>query len=838
MGGGHDATAAALEESVRRQWPGSELQRLDILDVMGRGVGAAFRSIYVTNVESTPWLYEFFYASLWRHRWFANASRRFTGSWCGRRLASRIDRFDPDAILTTHPIASTGVAWLHRHRGLDVPSAAWVSDFSPHPFWLCADLDLTFVVHDAALPVARAAEPHADVRVSGLPVRRAFTPGDGAAARRSLGLRQDAFVVLVATGAYAFGDVESMVRSIASHADGVQVVVACGRDEATLRRVRALGLPAEQVLTLGWTEDMVTVLRSADLVIGNAGGATALEALATRRRLLMAAPIAAHGAANAALMEVAGVSETVLDAGRVGEVVATLAGSRDEARAELHDHELGGASRGGASLGGASRGGASPGGASPGGASPGGASPGGASLGGASLDGASLDGVDGDLDAAVAMLPVVHAAHRSPGAGHRRRHWPMRPADAFFTHVEEPGLHQDVGAELELDPPPGGMDVEKVRAAVHDRTRGLALLRRVRRAEHLAWELQDHVDVDTHVREVKVRPGAPAEEFRAALDDFWSTPLDPDLPAWRYGLVHQDSPPRAVLAVEMHHSQADGVSALGLQDRLMDTAPDDPLTERRPGGPGHGRRAGVRAIAEGLWHLATRGPVPRHPIRNVEGSGRRQLVRVPMALDQLQSLAERFGARPHEVVLALVADALPRALGPAGLLLPDRPLRAMVPVAVRAPRFDRVFGNWTGALAVDLPVGAGSFGTTLELLQQELRRRASRHEAEAAAAVMWLAGQLPPRLHRWFVRAVYQRRFFTTVVSYMPGPRRGRWVGGARVRAVYPVLPLAKGVPLTVGAVVADGTVGLAVLIDPALRLHPDALEVAFVSAIDDALGS
>jgi len=161
-----------------------------------------------------------------------------------------------------------------------------------------------------------------------------------------------------------------------------------------------------------------------------------------------------------------------------------------------------------------------------------------------------------------------------------------------------------------------------------------------------------------------------------------------------------------------------------------------------------------------------------------------------------------------------------------------------VPVAVRAPRFDRVFGNWTGALAVDLPVGAGSFGRTLQLLQQELRRRASRHEAEAAAAVMWLAGQLPRGMHRWFVRAVYQRRFFTTVVSYMPGARRGRWVGGARVRAMYPVLPLAKGVPLTVGAVVADGTVGLAVLIDPALRLDPDALEVAFVSAIDDALGS
>ena len=55
---------------------------------------------------------------------------------------------------------------------------------------------------------------------------------------------------------------------------------------------------------------------------------------------------------------------------------------------------------------------------------------------------------------------------------------------------------------------------------------------------------------------------------------------------------------------------------------------------------------------------------------------------------------------------------------------------------------------------------------------------------------------------------------------------------------MYPVLPLAKGVPATVGAVVADGTVGMAVLLDPALGLDPDAVELAFVGAIDDALGS
>src|SRR5690242_113586 len=75
IGGGHDATGRALQERIRQLWPGSVVRWVDTLAVMGRGVGPAFRRTYITNVELTPWLYEFFYASLWRHRWFADASK-------------------------------------------------------------------------------------------------------------------------------------------------------------------------------------------------------------------------------------------------------------------------------------------------------------------------------------------------------------------------------------------------------------------------------------------------------------------------------------------------------------------------------------------------------------------------------------------------------------------------------------------------------------------------------------------------------------------------------------------------------------------------------------------
>ena len=197
MGEGHNATGRALDQAVRARWPGVDVRWVDTLDVMGRGVGPAFRGIYITNVQRTPWLYEFFYGVVERQRWFANASKRFVGAWCGRRLARHIAGYRPDLILATYPLGSAGLAWLRTHRGLATPIGAWVSDFSPHPFWVYRELDLTLVMHQVAVEPATRWVPGTNVMVSAPPVVSAFAPGDRAAARAAHGLPADGFVALV-----------------------------------------------------------------------------------------------------------------------------------------------------------------------------------------------------------------------------------------------------------------------------------------------------------------------------------------------------------------------------------------------------------------------------------------------------------------------------------------------------------------------------------------------------------------------------------------------------------------------------------------------------------------
>lgn len=324
MGEGHNATGRALEDAVRRLWPAAKVGWLDALDVMGAGIGPLFRWIYVSNVQRTPWLYEFFYRSLWRHRWFATASKRFVGAWCGRRLARKIDNYEPDLVLSTYPLGSAGLDWLRRHHRLDTPVGAWISDFAPHPFWVYGALDLNLVMHELAVPPALKCVPEAKVVVSAPSVRATFRPGDRDTARQHLGLPPEAFVALVSCGSLGFGDVEDAATELLDAHPEVVPVVVCGRNAQLLRRLQPLADEHPRLRLLGWTDEMPGYTIAADAVVTNAGGATGLEALACGRPVLMHRPIAAHGRANAQLMADAGLAIVCETDGELGDAVRDL----------------------------------------------------------------------------------------------------------------------------------------------------------------------------------------------------------------------------------------------------------------------------------------------------------------------------------------------------------------------------------------------------------------------------------------------------------------------------------------------------------------------------------
>ncbi|HEX4701077.1 MAG TPA: WS/DGAT domain-containing protein [Pseudonocardiaceae bacterium] len=748
MGEGHNATGRALDQAVRANWPGVTVEWLDTLDVMGRGVGPVFREIYVTNVRRTPWLYEFFYGAVRRWRWLANSSKRFVGSWCGRRLARHIARFQPDLILSTYPLGSAGLAWLRRHRGLRTPMGAWVSDFSPHPFWVYAELDLNLVMHDVAVRPATEWVPGARVRVSAPPVTAGFAPGDRATARARHGLPDGGFVALVSCGAFAFGSVESGVRVLLGTGDDVVVVVACGRNDALRKRLMT-SHPAEaaagRLRALEWTNDMAGLTVASDVVVTNAGGATSLEALACGRAVLMYRPIAAHGRANADLMAAAGLAEVCVDDAELAAAVYRLRTEPDRL---------------------------------------------------AAIERASVAHSAAGMvaDSLTALLAVA-------GSSDARRR--LRPEDALFVHVQTPEVPQQVGAVLILDAKPDGSPATLADAA-HLFGAAPGLLGRIDPGSawrHPRWVAVPGATVADLVTPVDLGGDGPSD-LDGAMDAFFSVPIDGTAGTGHAQLVRGMDGGRSALLIKLHHAGADGIAVTGAlvgrargQEFIAEPAPVA-ATER----PTVRQRLGAgRELATGVLALARSGRAVPSELNGPVRSSDRHHSRVDLPVAEVRQVARALRTPTTDLATALIGEALHRVLHVDGARGGPDHLRMMMPRSTRTTRTFRTAGNRTWAASVDLPIGPMSLADRVASTRAATDRQVGSSAPHAAHAVVWLLGQLPPWLHAVAARLVYRSTWFNAIASVLPGARSPVVLNGSRVSVVYPVLALAPGVKLSIG---------------------------------------
>jgi hypothetical protein len=105
-----------------------------------------------------------------------------------------------------------------------------------------------------------------------------------------------------------------------------------------------------------------------------------------------------------------------------------------------------------------------------------------------------------------------------------------------------------------------------------------------------------------------------------------------------------------------------------------------------------------------------------------------------------------------------------------------------------------------------------------------MRRQLRSGQPQAARWVVNALGVLPGGPHGIAARLVYRSTWFSGIVTVIPGLRGAVHIAGHPVAAVYPVLPLAAGVNLSVGAAPRADVVSVCVTAGPALAGHADAL--------------
>jgi diacylglycerol O-acyltransferase len=450
----------------------------------------------------------------------------------------------------------------------------------------------------------------------------------------------------------------------------------------------------------------------------------------------------------------------------------------------------------------------------------------------------------------------------------------LGPQDASFIYLEKPSVHQHVGGVAILDPStrPDGMlsyaDLLQImgsRIHLAPRFRQKVVLPPFALARPV-WVDDPNFDLTFHVR----RAALPRPRGRQELVDYvqrvFSRPLDRTKPLWEAYIIEEMENDLVAVITKVHHAMVDGLAAIDIASTMFDFSPEAQILTPPPWEPAPeptradllrdavreqltnplssllqiGQRTletpsrvlrQVMDVLEGLLDVVGAGVLaPRSPLnRNVGPNRRFGMTEAPV--QTFKDIKNALGGTVNDVVLATVAGGLHHLFRSRREPTRDRTLRAMVPVSVRAE--DESGGNHVSSIFVDLPIGPIGAKKRLASIRDKTMHLKESHHAVGAEFLMNIGIWAPPTIHAMAARLAARSRVINLVVSNVPGPQVPMYIGGAKLLAQYPFMPIAESVGLSIAVTSLAGTMAFGVTADWDTLPDIDVL----VEGIDEALG-
>jgi WS/DGAT/MGAT family acyltransferase len=224
----------------------------------------------------------------------------------------------------------------------------------------------------------------------------------------------------------------------------------------------------------------------------------------------------------------------------------------------------------------------------------------------------------------------------------------------------------------------------------------------------------------------------------------------------------------------------------------------------------------LRRATDLVTELArVRPQAPMTPLnRPISPNRRFALVRTDLA--ELKAAGKGAGGTVNDALLTVVTGMLARYLE--GLGVDGDPV-ALVPVSVRREDERGELGNRISTVFVDLPVGVEDPLERLRRISATMNELKDSAAVRAGAMIVGATGWAPPAISSMMVRAMGGVRACNLVVSNIPGPQVPFFLGGQRLREIYPVVPLnPTNQGLSVGILSYAGGVFFGLLADAELE--------------------
>lgn len=311
FGMGHLSAAQAIQEQLRQG--GHRADTVDLFEYALPELAPAMYRGFSMLVTFGGVFYNLY------HTMTANSSGKGLGGGLISGLLRLLDEYEPDVVVSTHPVCSAAMSRCREDGLTGLPLATCVTDVTSHSEWVHPGTNCYLVAGEAVREgLAAKGVPPDTVAVSGIPVSGRFRPAhrDDTAQRREL--------LIMGGGLGLMPRRDSFYQKL-NALPGVHTTILTGKNEKLFRRLDG---KYETIEAVPFTHEVEKYMARACLMLTKPGGITCFEAIAARLPVLAWQPflrqeqenadyLVAHGMARIAAKEesacLAAIRETIYD---------------------------------------------------------------------------------------------------------------------------------------------------------------------------------------------------------------------------------------------------------------------------------------------------------------------------------------------------------------------------------------------------------------------------------------------------------------------------------------------------------------------------------------------
>lgn len=196
-----------------------------------------------------------------------------------------IHEYKPDVVFATHPLCMFVAIKAREALGLDFKVISYVVDpFDGYAWWANLGADMLLVASERSRDrlLKKGILPE-KIRIMGFPLSKSFLNirGDVENLKGELKLESDKPTILVSAGSQGIATVFLYVEMATMMNLPLNIITVAGRNAKTKKRMDALVGKSERtnIVSIGFATNMNELMSIADLVVGKAGAATAMESM-------------------------------------------------------------------------------------------------------------------------------------------------------------------------------------------------------------------------------------------------------------------------------------------------------------------------------------------------------------------------------------------------------------------------------------------------------------------------------------------------------------------------------------------------------------------------------